>query len=153
MKNTICFDLSLSNTGVAIFSEDGQCIKLLSIGTNSKDETSIRLKCIADVMESLKKKYKPEMVVIEKGFVKFNISTQQIFRVVGVCNLIFWDIPQKYIHATSVRKIVVGKGNCKKEILRQFILDNYKDVKFDDLDQSDAFGLGIAHMKEIGVLV
>jgi Holliday junction resolvasome RuvABC endonuclease subunit len=152
MRNTICFDLSLSNTGVAIFSEDGQCIKLLSIATNSKDETSIRLKYIADVMESLKKKYKPEAIVIEKSFVKFNISTQQIFRVVGVCNLIFWDIPQKYIPATSVRKIVVGKGNCKKEILRQFILDNYKNVKFDDLDQSDAFGLGIAHMKEIGVL-
>lgn len=152
MKNIICFDLSLSNTGVAIFSEDGNFIKCISIGTNSKDETQNRLKIIADTLEELKKKYKPKEIVMEKGFTRFNISTQQIFRVVGITNLIFCDVPQTYLHATTVRKIVVGKGNCKKEVLRDFILENYSDIKFEDLDQSDAFGLGIAFFKERGII-
>jgi crossover junction endodeoxyribonuclease RuvC len=148
----ICFDISLSNTGIAVFDDNGQCKELTSIGTLKDITYPLKLKHIERVMKSIKRKYKPSVIVIEESFTRFNKSTQAIYRVRGITELIFYDIEQNYYHATTVRKKVLGKGNAKKEELRNFILENYKDVKFDDLDQSDAFGLGLCYFKMKGVI-
>ena len=153
MKNYIlCFDLSLSNTGIAVFDDSGVCIELLSIGTEKEKTHPLKLRKIEQAMLSLKKKYNPQEIIIEESFTRFNKSTQAIFKVRGITELIFWDIPQTCYHATSVRKEVLGKGNLKKEHLRNYILENYSDITFEDYDQSDVFGLGLCHFKKIGVL-
>jgi Holliday junction resolvasome RuvABC endonuclease subunit len=76
MKNIIAIDISLSSSGVAIFSQDGKIKKLLTVETDSKSDTQIRLKKIADEMNEIKKEYKPSVVILEQGFSRFNISTQ-----------------------------------------------------------------------------
>jgi Holliday junction resolvasome RuvABC endonuclease subunit len=52
----------------------------------------------------------------------------------------------------SIRKAVLGNGNAKKDVVQDYILSEYKDLKFADFDQSDAFLLGLAYFKEKGVL-
>ncbi len=148
----IAFDLSLTRTGYSIFSDDGKFIKTGSIETNGKESTPLRLKYLAKEMKKLKKTYKPESIVIEKGFYKFAGATEQIFRVHGITNLIFCDCEQVEIHATSVRKLVAGHGNMKKEQMRVFIEYNYPEITFKNLDEMDSFALGVAYFKQKGVL-
>lgn len=147
MSNIVALDLSLSNTGIAVFTDDANCISLFSVATKSEMITQKRLEIIATAMKKLKKDFKPLVVVIEQGFTRFNTSTQQLFRVHGVVNYIFHDIEQIYFHSTSVRKTVLGAGNLKKEDSRIFVSKNYPEVIFSDLDQVDAFVLGLCYFK------
>jgi Holliday junction resolvasome RuvABC endonuclease subunit len=149
----IAFDLSLSNTGVSVFNDDGQCIELISIDTSRETGHPLKLKKIGKEALRIKKKYKPKVIVVEKGFTRFNLSTQALFKVHGLINYIFSNVEQVYYHSTSVRKIVLGKGNLKKEDLQRYIIENYKDISFKDLDQSDAFGLGLAYFKDKGIII
>lgn len=146
----IAFDLSLSNTGIAIFDDTGQCKELISIDTHKEKTHPLKLRKIELVMKKIKRKYKPRIIVIEESFTRFNKSTQAIYKCRGITDLIFYDIPQVCFHATSVRKELLGRGNAKKEELQRFILDNYKDISFEDMDQSDAFGVGICYFKKKG---
>ena len=85
MKNYIlCFDLSLSNTGIAGFDDSGVCIELLSIGTEKEKTHPLKLRKIEQTMLSLKKKYNPQEIIIEESFTRFNKSTQAIFKVRGI---------------------------------------------------------------------
>lgn len=144
--SVIAFDLSMSNIGYSIFSDDGLFIRTGSIETNGKDSTPKRLQYIAKEMKKLKKE-KPKIIVIEKGFYRFAGSTQQIFRVHGVTNYIFADIEQIEIHATSVRKIVFGHGNMKKEQVEEYVKEKYPKFKYENLDEMDSFVLGLAYFK------
>lgn len=144
----ICFDLSLSNTGVAIFNDAGRCVLLTSIGTEKDDSHPKRLKDIGKAMLKLKKQYKPSLVILEESFTRFNNSTHAIYKVRGVAEYIFSDVNIICYHSTSVRKQVLGKGNSTKEELREYILSSNPNIKFEDLDQSDAFGLYLCHMKK-----
>jgi Holliday junction resolvasome RuvABC endonuclease subunit len=148
----ICFDLSLSNTGVAIFDADGRCIKLLSIDTQKEKTHPLKLRKIEKTLRSIKKKYKPSVVVIEESFTRFNKSTHAIYKVRGITELIFYDAEQVCYHATTVRKEVLGRGNLKKEDLRNYIVGHYENITFSDYDQSDAFGLGLCYLKKRGVI-
>jgi len=148
----VMFDLSISCSGYSIFSEDGKFIKTGHVKTNEKQSTPLRLKYLAKNFRNLKKEYKPKKIVIEKGFYKHAGSTEQIFRVHGITNLIFCDSEQHEIHATSVRKLVTGHGNINKEQLNQYIQENYPKVKFLNYDEMDSFALGIAYFKQQGVL-
>ena len=148
----IAIDISLSSTGVAIFNLDGSIKKLITIETNSKDETQIRLKKIADEMFNIKKKYKPKIVIMERGFYRYNTSTEQVFRAHGIMNYVFWDIEQVYYHSTTIRKIVAGKGNLKKEQVRDYILSKYNNVTFLNYDESDSFAVGLTWFINNGIL-
>ena len=134
----IAFDLSLSNTGIAVFDDSGQCKELISIDTHKEKTHPLKLKLIEKIMRSIKRKYKPSRIVIEESFTRFNKSTQAIYKCRGV--------------TTTIRKEVLGYGNAKKEDVQRFILDNYKDIHFKDMDQSDAFAAGLCYFKKKGVI-
>lgn len=152
MNYILALDLSLSCTGCAIFSQDGILQKLISIETDSKSETKIRLKKIADEFIKIKKEYNPKIILIEQGFYRFNISTEQIFRVHGIANYIFWKSKQIYYHSTTIRKIVVGKGNIKKDEVRDFILKQYPNIIFKNYDESDSMAVGLCYFIDEGIL-
>lgn len=148
----LSFDLSLSCTGYSVFSDDGQFILTGHIETNGKESTSLRLRSIAKVMKKLRKDYKPKLILIEKGFNRFARSTEQVFRVHGITNLLFYDIEQIEIHATSVRKQVTGYGNMKKEDFFEWIKKEYPEIEFKNNDEVDSFALAIAYFKKKGVI-
>ena len=149
MKNYIwALDLSLKSTGVAIFTNDGKCVYLTSIETKAEDTTQKRLSYIGEELIRLTKNYPANKILIEQGFTRFNKSTQQIFRVHGVVNYIFSDIEQIYYPSLTIRKIVMGKGNMKKEEIRKIVTQQYPKMKFNTLDESDAFIIGLAYFIE-----
>ena len=65
-KYILCFDLSLSNTGIAIFDDSGTCVELLSIGTDKEKTHPLKLRKIEQAMRKLKKKYNPKEIIIEE---------------------------------------------------------------------------------------
>lgn len=146
------FDLSITCCGYSIFTDDGKFIKTGHIETNEKLSTPLRLNQINKEFKKLKKEYKPKLIVIEKGFYRFATATQQVYRVHGITNVLFYNIKQEEIEATSVRKLVTGHGNINKEELNKYINKNYPKVKFENYDEMDSFALGIAYFKREGVI-
>ena len=86
MKYIYGLDLSMSNTGVTVYDlELGEVVFITSITTkdmkNLTDEFTFgaRLERIYEKLALIKEEYPPEIVVIERGFTRFNHSTQVIF--------------------------------------------------------------------------
>jgi len=147
-------DLSLSRSGITIFNaKDGCILYTMSIDTKSEKYTQMKLKKIGEELLKLKNIYMPKFVVIEKGFYRFNTSTEQIFRVHGVFNYLFYDIEQIYLQATTIKKLITGKGNAKKEEVKETILSKYKNLKLFNLDESDSAAIGLAWFIKNNVIV
>ena len=145
-------DLSLSNTGISIFTNDGRFVECLSIDTKAGKTTAQKLKIIGDRLLSLNNDYDFDVIIMEQGFSRWNISTQMLYRVHGLAQYIFNDVEQVYLAATTIKKEITGKGNAKKEQVRDAILDIYPDVNFMDLDQSDSYAIAITYLKRKGVI-
>ena len=144
MEYIIALDMSLSSSGVAIFSQDGKLQKLITIETDAKSETQIRLKKIGRELEKIKKEYKPKTIISEHGFYRFHKSTQLLFMCHGVSQYVFADKEIIYYYPMTIRKILCGKGNVDKEYVRDFINKKYPKIKFRNYDESDAVAIGMA---------
>lgn len=155
-KYIYALDLSLSNTGIVIFDGDNdditKSVLVTSVETKSKLSTQERLKIIADYFIKLIEKYPPSVVAIENGFYKFNKSTQTIYMVHGIVRYLFSNVEQVLYPPATVKKFCSGRGNIKKDALREFIKEKYHDIDFANNDQSDAYAIGITYFKKIGVL-
>ncbi len=155
-------DLSMSCTGVVIFDENATPVFIGSIQTREKDSHGIRLRQIANFLLALKEKYPPDKIIIERGFSRFNTSTQVLYRVHGVLNYTFADYEQIYYPPKLVKAAILD-GNATKKEIQTAIKSKYSDVKFTELklkkskgkeeskDESDAFAVGITYfIKELG---
>ena len=145
-------DLSLSCTGVCIFSNDAKIIFLDSIDTKSGENHQKKLRIIADRMIELKGLFPPEKIIIEQGFYRFAASTQAIYKVHGVVQLIFSDVEQFFVASTSVKKLIAGKGNTKKDELRDVVSKMFPEITFKNNDESDALAIGLTWFVREGKL-
>jgi Holliday junction resolvasome RuvABC endonuclease subunit len=152
MKYLFALDLSLSNTGVSIFSNDGCHVLTKSIDTKSGKDHQMKLKIIGDGLLELRKKYVPEIVIIEKGFTRFNLSTQALYKCAGLAQYLFYDVEQVFLAATTIKKEITGKGNAKKDEVRDCIVRMYPTVSFENYDQSDSYAIAVTYLKRKGVL-
>lgn len=142
-------DLSMSDTGVTIFDGD-KPVFVGSIATNPKKTHGERLKEIYDFLSFLKDKYTPDVVCIERGFNRFNKSSEAVWKTHGIVNLLFYDKEMVYYSPTTVKATLVG-GKASKEELENKILELYPDVKFRNNDESDSFAIVLTHLyKEKG---
>jgi len=148
----ICFDISLSNTGITVFDDVGKVLEITNVDTNKEKTHPLKLKRIEKEVKKLKSKYKPTVIIMEQSFTRFNKSTQAIYKVRGVIELVFWDVEQVAYHATTIRKELLNKGNAKKDEIQKYILDNYLNLEFKDFDQSDSFAVGLCYFKKKGIL-
>jgi Holliday junction resolvasome RuvABC endonuclease subunit len=146
-KYIYAMDLSMSCSGVTIFDEDANCVLITSVETKTEKEHQLKLKLIADRLLELRKKYKPDKIIIEQGFVRFNLSTQAIFKVVGLVQYLFSDIEQIFYQATLIKKMVGGKGNLKKDELQEIILKQYPELVFKNFDESDSYAVGMTYFE------
>lgn len=152
MKKTYIYalDLSLNSTGVCLFTNDGKFVKALTIDTHSEKETKLKLSIIGAEFINLIKEYPPSIIVIEQGFSLFNASTQALFKVHGLINYLFAPYEQIYYPASTVKKVVGGKGNMTKEEIRDIIFNKYS-IEFKTLDESDAFAVGETYFIKKGI--
>lgn len=153
MKKTYIYslDLSLNSTGICIFTNDGHFVKAMTIDTHSEKEIKLKLNIIGTEFIKLMKIYPPETVVIEQGFSLYNQSTQSLFKVHGLINYLFYKHEQVYYPATTVKKIIGGRGNITKEEVKNALLKKYPEIKFNNFDESDAFALGQTYFIKKGI--
>ena len=156
------FDLSMDCTGLVIFDIDTfKHIHITSFKTNEKETHGKRLNYIKTEIQKLFEQYPVYEVAIERGFTRFNVSTQVIYRVHGVINEMFKDCNQKYYPPKQVKEAILN-GNATKKALQNEIKKRYPEVKFsitevkdkktkeirfeENEDESDAFAVGLTHL-------
>lgn len=144
-KYVLALDLSLSQSGGCIFEENGNPISVFSVPTSAKLTTGERLKIIADKLFEKKNSYNFTVVVLEAGFSRFSISTQQLFRCHGIANYVFYDIEQIYYAPSSIKKIVGGSGRTEKKEIRRIVEEKYSYLNISNEDESDAVSIGMAY--------
>lgn len=144
-------DISIANSGIVIFNSNDTNIRnpilITSIETNPKDDVGRRLKTIADFVIPLKSKYPPIEVATERGFYRYNRSTQVIYMVHGLFRYLLWDVKHYLYPPTKIKKFITGKGNSKKICVRDSIREKYGNVfHFSNFDESDAFAVAVYHI-------
>jgi len=141
-------DLSMENTGVTIFdlsTDEPTPIHISSIATNKKHTHGKRLYYIAKELMELKEIYPPSIITIERGFSRFNTSTQVIYRVHGLVNYLFHNVEQVYYPPKKVKEAII-RGDASKKLVRQIIESKYPEVTFEDEDQSDSFAVALTYI-------
>jgi len=145
-KYIFAFDLALGSTGVTIFSNDASMVLITSVDTKMEKTHPLKLNKIAEFLLDLKEKYPPEKIIIERGFYRYAASTEAIYKVCGLVQYLFWEIPQIFYPPMTVKKVVGGKGNMKKDELRKVIEKEYK-LSFKNDDESDSYAVGLCYFK------
>lgn len=144
-------DLSMSCSGVSIYCpETRQFAYVGSIETDSSKSHGQRLKQQREYFYKLSIEYPPKEIAIERGFSRFNKSTQVIFMVHGVINELFHMFDIKYYSPGTVKKFVTGNGRAKKTELAKELKKSYPDIRFKNDDETDSFGVLITHLDKIG---
>jgi len=152
MDYIYAFDLSLSSSGVCIFDESGNPIKIMSVPTTSKMEHKDRLKVIADNWLELRRQYPTNLIILESGFSRHAASTQAIFKVFGLTQYLFNDCRQFTYAPSSIKKIVTGNGRSDKSVVQGKILEMFPYMKFENQDQSDSVAIGLSYFIEQGII-
>jgi Holliday junction resolvasome RuvABC endonuclease subunit len=146
------FDLSMSCTGISIFSDDAKPVLVTSVDTKSEKEYQMKLKLIADKILEFKNKYPPEIITIEKGFFRFITSTEVVFRVHGLVQYLFWDTKQILYAPTTIKKSICGFGNATKDVVQARVREMFPEIIFKNNDESDSVAFIVCHFKKTGAL-
>lgn len=142
----MALDLSLANTGVAIFNLNTlACEYVGSIKPPSNKTTGEKLYFIAKRLIELQNEYKLRVVVLERGFHRFYNATATLYRVHGVANMVLRKYKQVYYPPKTIKAEIV-KGNASKIQVRKAIEKKFPDVKFANEDESDAFAIGLCYL-------
>jgi len=142
----------MESTGFCIFNENLNPVLIDSIPTKKSQSHGKRLKVIYDKMAELRDEYPPKVVVIERGFSRFNMATQVIYRVHGICQLAYHDIENIYYPPKTVKEAILG-GNATKKQVQEEIKKRYPDLVFKTDDESDAMAVGLTYFIKTGKLV
>ena len=152
-------DPSLKNSGIVIIDKDTK--EIVYVGgirtDNIKDYKNLpeemrnpkKLRFIYEELIKLTEKYPPSVAVIERGFTRFNKSTQVVFRVHGIFNLVFSEVDNIYYPAKTIRETLY-KGNASKEEVAD-ILSKHLNIKFNSDDESDAMAVAYAYLVKNGL--
>jgi len=106
------------------------------------------------------KEYDVDYVVRERGFSRFNASTQALFKAAGVYEYSIFEAIQTTgklivqaddIAPTTIKKMLTGSGVASKDDVAEAVAEF---GPYRNNDESDAVALGVAFIKKItgGVL-
>lgn len=146
-------DISLSSTGVAILEvkrKKPKLVKSFSIKTNPKDRHGLRLHTIVERLKETIEEFGPfDVVARERGFSRFAASTQAIYKVHGVVDLLFKDRDLIDLPPTTIKKIIAGDPKASKEKIEEEvrkILRLTRQYSFASDDASDATAVALAYL-------
>lgn len=164
MKNdftVLALDLSLNCTGWAVVSWDKEAEKATVIDKGNinnrnftKRSQAYRLHKIFKALRQVFLNHDIDAVVKERGFTRGNVSTQALFKVAGVADVVSYgsgyDNMCEYPPIT-IKKEVGGHGKASKEEVASGVLDFLTEpVTFNTDDESDAVAVAICHFIKMG---
>ncbi|MGE3770194.1 MAG: crossover junction endodeoxyribonuclease RuvC [Bdellovibrionales bacterium] len=148
----IGIDPGLNNTGWGIIKSDGSKLSGIACGvikTDAKKPTPARLALIADELQTLIKKYKPDEAAVEEIFTNKNpASTQKL----GLARGVALAIPAQAglqvgeYGANLIKKCVTGYGHADKTQMTAMIKMLLPGLKLPPkADAADALAVAISH--------
>lgn len=157
MKYIYGLDLSLTQTGITVYDlEDKKFVYIGSINTEkvkkvkNRYHNALKLKYIEEEMRKVIELYPPSLVVIERGFSRFNTATQTIFRVHGLINYMFYDLEQIYYPPKKIKEII-HNGNATKLQLAN-IMNLVLGLEFNNEDESDSCAIVLSYLIQEGYI-
>lgn len=161
----LAMDLSLNLPAFCVAEVEGGLFTVLEVShvdnKKGKYTTAEKLGRIAEHLKDIFQKHGGfDVVVREKGFSRFANTTQLLFRVVGITDLIAFmeeGIKEMEEHPpTTVKRFVAGDSRADKlevEIgVRGLLQEHQKDMKFYSDDESDAVAVALTHCIKNGWL-
>lgn len=127
----------------------------------TKFTTAQKLQEIANEIRRLIDKHGPfDVIVREKGFSRYANTTQLLFRVVGISDLVALEngdcIAVEEIPPTTIKSIVAGYSRASKEEVeegvRELLPEHQKEMEFYSDDESDAVAVGLTYCIRKGLL-
>lgn len=92
-----------------------------------------------------------QMVKVERQYgVNIN-EIKGIAKATGIIQEALWNIPQKFYYPKEVKATIIH-GNATKEVVKEEILKRYPELKFKNLDESDACALAITQLINVGII-
>lgn len=163
-KYLYAFDLSLDCTGLVIFNIDTHEHVIIKSFPMKKTVTKgEKLATLHYEVSKLMKDYPPHCVAVEGVYIstvaknqyaqanRFK-SAEALFNCHGVIYCLMWKCPLYTYQPKTIKMIVGGHGDSTKEKVQQSIKNKYKNIKFENNDESDAYGVGVVCMvKEYGM--
>jgi crossover junction endodeoxyribonuclease RuvC len=153
----IGLDLSLTSTGVSIYSISDDTIVTESIKTSNKNSYMQRYRIILDRITEIDHFIVPAAIYFIEGysFGSFGKSSS-MSNLIELGGIIKYDLTNRerfYIDVppTVLKKFVTGKGNAKKEDIKLALYKKYHK-EFKNSDEADAYALTMFGLKylEIG---
>lgn len=149
-------DLAKNSTGFVVVGVNDKTseISVEKIGTTdttSKDNWGEQYRIIYEQMLYLKKKYTPDVVLIERPFMMHGKSTMAIFGALGVVRMAFEGDEIELISANTIKKYIAGHGHAKKGLVEKKLSSWFPEVQFRNNDESDALGVVITHLIREGI--
>lgn len=142
-------DLSMECSGVTVFDLDTlKQVLVTSISTSHFKKSAThgqKLKYIEDEIIKIYQEFPPTIITIERGFSRFNVSTQVIYRVHGIINKLFHQFEQIYYPPKTVKEAIC-RGDATKQYVRNEIEKVYPDVMFNNEDESDSFAVALTYL-------
>lgn len=144
-------DVSTSNTGLTMIQGDRCIITSLPFSkiprvSSQKDEKLVeKFRGIEKMLNALTKKYPPSHTIVMEGIFinrSFVNSSEILLKFHGFLIHYFLNHELRYIPPSNIKKALTGKGNAKKEIVQEKILERWP-IEFMNTDQSDAFAVYI----------
>ncbi|MEY8748923.1 crossover junction endodeoxyribonuclease RuvC [Alkalicoccobacillus gibsonii] len=154
----LAMDLSMNSPAFAVLKLlNGRLsvVDLSSIKQNTKKSHGYRLFVTYNHIQELFKTYPIQEVVSEKGFSRHANTTQVLYMVHGVARVAAYQngLEVHEITPTTVKKHVAGSGKASKEQVADGVRGFFKEeLFFKNDDESDAVGVGVAHLVEKGRL-
>ena len=152
MMRVLGIDPGSETTGWGVIEADGRSYRLLECGVVralSGQKFSTRLLSIADALEEIIQRHRPDACAIEDGFLATNVKvTLKLGQVRGVAMLVA-ERAAIEIHEYSprlVKQTVVGHGNAEKFQVQQMVKTLLSLAAIPEPhDAADALAVAICH--------
>lgn len=166
-KLILSMDLSLNLPAFCVSKIENGVFEVIEVGhvDNKKDKkltTAEKLDKIHTALKDIIQKYGNfDVVVREKGFSRFANTTQLLFRVVGVSDLVALQEAGvkavEEIPPTTIKMIIAGYSRADKqeveEGVRALLQEHQKEMKFYSDDESDSVAVALTYAIKKGWLI
>lgn len=162
----LSMDLSLNLPAFCVAEVEDGIFTVLEVShvDNKKEKnltTAEKLGRISWHLKNIFQKYGQfDVIVREKGFSRFANTTQLLFRVVGVSDLLTYELAglkelEEY-PPTTVKRMIAGDSRADKvEVeagVRELLQEHQKEMTFYSDDESDAVAVALTHCIKKGWL-
>jgi len=143
-------------TGFGVIRQQGNKVTYINSGCIRTEgaDFALRLREIFEGVQQIVKTYQPEMVAIEKVFVKINVDSALKLgqaRGAALCACVLDGAKVSEYSPTQVKRTVVGAGRASKEQVQHMVMRLLQLSDMPSSDAADALAIALCHVQHEGI--